>query len=219
MKIACLGGGPAGPLFRDQHEAARCRARHHRIRAQPAGRHVRLGRGVLRRDIRQHRRQRSAAAPTRSAPTLPIGTTSRFIIAARRSYRPATAFPASRASSCSCCCSSARANWASTLRFQTEIASAGELAKSYDLVVAADGLNSRTRTEFAAAFQARHRYPQEQVRLARHASEIRRRLHLHLRRDRARLDLGACLPVRRRHRDVHRRVLGRRRGKNSASAR
>src|ERR1700759_2942754 len=39
------------------------------------------------------------------------------------------------------------------LCFQTEIASATELAKSYDLVVAADGLNSRTRTEFAADFR------------------------------------------------------------------
>ena len=39
------------------------------------------------------------------------------------------------------------------LRFQTEVASAGELAGSYDLVVAADGLNSRTRTEFAQHFK------------------------------------------------------------------
>jgi anthraniloyl-CoA monooxygenase len=45
-----------------------------------------------------------------------------------------------------------------------------------------------------------------QVRLARHASEVRRRLHLHLREDRARLGLGACLPVRRRDRDLHRRM-------------
>ena len=40
-----------------------------------------------------------------------------------------------------------------TLRFQTEIASAVELAKNYDLVVAADGLNSRTRGELAAHFK------------------------------------------------------------------
>jgi len=39
------------------------------------------------------------------------------------------------------------------LRFQSEIASAGELAKDYDLVIAADGLNSRTRNEFAQAFK------------------------------------------------------------------
>ena len=39
------------------------------------------------------------------------------------------------------------------LRFQTEIASAQELAKSYDLVIAADGLNSKTRNELAAHFK------------------------------------------------------------------
>jgi anthraniloyl-CoA monooxygenase len=39
------------------------------------------------------------------------------------------------------------------LRFQTEIASAGELAKEFDLVIAADGLNSRTRNEFTHAFK------------------------------------------------------------------
>ncbi|HZR60757.1 MAG TPA: bifunctional salicylyl-CoA 5-hydroxylase/oxidoreductase [Xanthobacteraceae bacterium] len=39
------------------------------------------------------------------------------------------------------------------LRFQTEIDSAGELAKHYDLVVAADGLNSKTRREFAEHFK------------------------------------------------------------------
>ncbi len=39
------------------------------------------------------------------------------------------------------------------LRFQTEIASAGELAREYDLVIAADGLNSKTRNEFAHAFR------------------------------------------------------------------
>jgi anthraniloyl-CoA monooxygenase len=39
------------------------------------------------------------------------------------------------------------------LRFQTEIVSAAELAKTHDLVVAADGLNSRTRNEFAAHFK------------------------------------------------------------------
>jgi anthraniloyl-CoA monooxygenase len=39
------------------------------------------------------------------------------------------------------------------LRFQNEIASAGALAKDYDLVIAADGLNSKTRNEFAHAFK------------------------------------------------------------------
>ena len=71
----------------------------------------------------------------------------------------------------------------------------------------------RRRHQFARAhdlcrrLQARHRHARLQVHLARHPSEIRRRLHLHLRGDRARLDLGARLSVRCRHRDLHRRVL------------
>jgi anthraniloyl-CoA monooxygenase len=39
------------------------------------------------------------------------------------------------------------------LSFQTEVGSTAELAKSYDLVVAADGLNSKTRKEFAEFFK------------------------------------------------------------------
>jgi anthraniloyl-CoA monooxygenase len=39
------------------------------------------------------------------------------------------------------------------LRFQTEIDSAAALAKTHDLVVAADGLNSKTRKEFAQFFR------------------------------------------------------------------
>jgi anthraniloyl-CoA monooxygenase len=39
------------------------------------------------------------------------------------------------------------------LRFETEIASAAALAKDYDLVIAADGLNSRTRNELANHFK------------------------------------------------------------------
>ena len=39
------------------------------------------------------------------------------------------------------------------LRFETEVASAADLAKNYDLVVAADGLNSRTRAELAQQFR------------------------------------------------------------------
>src|SRR5690242_11701456 len=45
------------------------------------------------------------------------------------------------------------------LCFQNEIASAGALAKDYDLVIAADGLNSKTRNEFANAFRRPSRSP------------------------------------------------------------
>ena len=39
------------------------------------------------------------------------------------------------------------------LLFETEIESAADYAREYDLVIAADGLNSRTRSEFAAHFK------------------------------------------------------------------
>jgi len=39
------------------------------------------------------------------------------------------------------------------VRFQNEVASAADYMRDYDLVVASDGLNSKTRTEFAHAFK------------------------------------------------------------------
>ncbi len=39
------------------------------------------------------------------------------------------------------------------MRFETEVESAADLARNYDLVVASDGLNSRARTEFAEHFR------------------------------------------------------------------
>ena len=92
------------------------------------------------------------------------------------------------------------------LSFETEVADPKTYMETHDLVVAADGLNSRARAAFRRDLQARHRRAQMQVRLARHAPEIRRRLHLHLREDRARLGVGARLPVRQRYRDLHRRM-------------
>ena len=219
MKIACLGGGPAGLYFAI---SMKLRDAAHDItvfeRNKPDDT---FGWGVV---LSDETFENLAANDPLSAgddprAISPIGTTSRSIIAARRSSRAATAFPASRARSC-CMLLQQRARALGVdLRFQTEIASAAELAKTYDLVVAADGLNSRTRNEFADHFKPAIETAQEQIRLARHPPEIRRRLHLHLRGDRARLDLGARLSVRRRHRDLHRRMRRRRPGKNSASAR
>jgi hypothetical protein len=52
----------------------------------------------------------------------------------------------------------------------------------------------------------RHRRPRQQVRLARHVESVRR-LYLRLRGDRARLDLGPCLPLRAGLLDLHRRMF------------
>src|SRR6267143_1222453 len=52
--------GPVGAVLRHLDEAARSRSPDHGGRTQRARRHVRLGRGLLGRDARQHRRGRSA---------------------------------------------------------------------------------------------------------------------------------------------------------------
>ncbi len=201
---------PGGPLFRDQHEAARL-PRHDITVFERNRPDDTFGWGVV---FSEETFDNIAAndLAQRGRDPLPLRLLGRHRRSLSRSEdrieRPwlfrhraqATAHAAAAAcarTECRSCVSRPRSRAPATL------------AKTYDLVVAADGLNSRTRAEFARAFQARHRHAQEQVRLARHASEIRRCLHVHLRRNRTRLDLGPRLPVRCRHRDVHRRVLGR----------
>jgi hypothetical protein len=90
------------------------------------------------------------------------------------------------------------------LRFETEVGPVEDYARDYDLVVAADGLNSRVRSQFGGTFQARCGHKAVQVHLAGHASEVRRCVYLHFREDAAWLGLGACLSIRRPDRDLHR---------------
>ena len=93
------------------------------------------------------------------------------------------------------------------LEFETEFDSADSY-RGFDLVVAADGANSKIRSGLAGIFK-----PDIDVRACKYiwlgtTPELPGRVHVHLRRDAARLDLGARLPVRRRHRHLHRRMLG-----------
>ena len=92
------------------------------------------------------------------------------------------------------------------MRFETPFTTAEEYRRDYDLVVACDGINSVVRAEYARRVPPRCRQAPVQVHLARNAPEVRRRVHLHLRADRTRLDVDPRLPVRRRHRDRDRRV-------------
>ena len=99
MKIACLGGGPAGLYFAISMKLRDAAPRHHRVRAQPAD--DTFGWGVVFSDETfDNIAANDPPAPRQSAPTSPIGTTSRFIIAASGSSRAATAFPASPARNC-----------------------------------------------------------------------------------------------------------------------
>ena len=93
------------------------------------------------------------------------------------------------------------------LRFETEIDSL-EPYRGYDLIVAADGINSKVRNSLAHVFK-----PDIDVRACKYIW-----LGTHAKFDDAftfifeetpaRLDLGARLPVRPRHGDLHRRMLG-----------
>ena len=213
MKIACLGGGPAGLYFAISMKLRDAGARHHRVRAQPPD--DTFGWGVV---LSDETLDNLAANDPVSADAIRAHFAYWDDIAvhlSRRSAssRPATASAASAASSCCMLLQERARELGVELRFETEIAErrgAGRDLRSG---------RRRRRAELAGrAPNSPHissptsTLRKMQIRLARHAPEIRRRLHLHLRGDRARLDLGARLPVRRRHRDLHRRMLARRPG-------
>ena len=159
--------GTGRSLFRHRDEAARPRPRDRGRRAQPARRHVRLGRGAVRRDARQPRRQRSRQRGRDPRRVRLLGRHRRLpprhghrLVGPRllrhRPQAPARDPSGPRA-----------ANSASTLQFDTEVESRRRY-REYDLVVAADGANSKTRARPGARVQAGYRRARLQVHLARH---------------------------------------------------
>ena len=87
--------------------------------------------------------------------------------------------------------------------FQQEVEDDAAFADA-DLVVAADGVNSRTRKRHEADLRTRHRHARVPLHLARH-DEALSRLHLRVRGDGARLVPGPRLPVQQDALDGHRR--------------
>ena len=197
---------PGRPVFRAADEAAGpARTTITRRRAQPALRHLRLGRGLLRPDAGQPAGGRPEDRRARSCGAFNHWDDIEVNIrGAAGSARAATASAASAASACSTSCRRAARSSASSCVFETDVQDDDAATPTPTSIIASDGLNSRIRTRYADHLPARHRRAPLPLRLARHAQALRR-LHLRLRGDRARLVPGARLPVRRRHLDLHRR--------------
>ena len=96
---------PRRPVLRAADEEARPAPRHHRGRAQPALRHLRLGRGVLRRDDGQHAPVGPPRPPTRSSRRFNHWDDIELHFKGRtHPHAAATASSASAARSCSTSC-------------------------------------------------------------------------------------------------------------------
>ena len=136
-------------VLRDADQAGRPGGRGDGLRAQPRRRHLRLRRGVLRRDPGRHPRRRSRAARRRCADARPALGRHRGPAQGRAaSGAPATAWPRSPARPCSRCCRSGPRKSASTLRFGTEVRP-GRPRRTSTWSSAADGANSRLRDQLA----------------------------------------------------------------------
>ena len=94
------------------------------------------------------------------------------------------------------------------LHFQDEVADIGALMAEFDLVVAADGLNSRIRDVFAPVFQPDiELYSNKFVWLGTHQT-FKDAFTFIFEPTETRLDVGSRLPVRAGNGDLHCRVLG-----------
>jgi anthraniloyl-CoA monooxygenase len=148
-----LGGGPAGLYFaismklRDpSHEVTV-------VRAQPRGRHLRLGRGAVRRNARQSGCQRPESAEAIRAHFAYWDDIALWSAQGKNSVsgghgfcgigRKQTADPAA----------GARPRTRRRPAVRDRVGSRRDYRKDYDLVVAADGINSRTRTMFEDVFK------------------------------------------------------------------
>ena len=73
MRIAVIGGGPGGLYFAALAKQLGPAARDHRVGAQRRRRHVRVRRGLLRRDPRRHRARGRRDPPADGAGVRPLG--------------------------------------------------------------------------------------------------------------------------------------------------
>ena len=208
MRVACIGGGTGGPLLRHLDEAARPLARGRRLRAQPRRRHLRLGRRPLRRGPRQPRRERPRLRRVDPRELRLLGRRRRRVQGrAHRLRRPRLL--RHRPDEALLLLQARARELGVDLRFQNDIPESQieSSRRDYDLVVSSDGLNFRTRTLYADHFQ-----PNVDIRKCKFVWLGTRQKFLDaftfIFKETEKGWLWPRLPVRRRHRDLHRRMLG-----------
>ena len=194
-----------GALLRAAHEEAQPGARRDRGRAQPPLRHLRLGRGLLRRDHGQHAPVGSPERRRDPGSLQPLGRHR----AALQGPRPALGRPRLRRHRPQ----EAAQHPAGALRGagrEARLRAGGRLRRR---LPRRRPDHRQRRHQFARAQQvrrglpARHRDAAQPLHLAGHEPPLRR-LHLRLPAHRARLVPVAHLQVRRQDDDLHRRVPG-----------
>ena len=216
MRIVCIGGGPAGLYFGLLMKKENPGPPRHGGRAQPALRHLRLGRRVLRCDHGQYARlgYRDRAS---DRDAFNHWDDIEVLIKGRRMRTTGHGFVGIGRKKLLNILQARCEELGVELVFEREVDSDLEFPDA-DLIIASDGINSKIRNRYQNAFK-----PDMVMRPNRFiwlgTEKSLRRFHLRFPPHRARLVPGPHLQVRRRHLDLHRRDDGGRVQRRTASTR
>ena len=167
MRIVCIGGGPAGLYFGLLMK--KLNPAHHDLRwsSATAVRHLRLGRRVLRCDHGEHARLGSCRPPMRSSSAFNHWDDIEVLIKGRRMRTPGHGFVGIGRKKLLNILQARCEELGVELVFEREVDSDLDFPDA-DLIVAADGVNSKIRNRIRRCLQARHAAAAEPLHLARH---------------------------------------------------